>query len=444
MVMEPDVLQRSAVTTASGAQAAAVVDRVVADVAFDGELRHARLRVVATAGAAVLWPLVCLLADDRTALVPVEFVCLGGLAVSAVALAWLLRRRSTSVTVSMASVVLDVWIAAGIGGAVLVAPPADFTGLLHATGFPVLYVAVAASGLRYSRRVAVAAGITGAIALVGLHVLDRTWNPQRSLDGLVHVGIGLLLVGIAMGVALTGTRRARDVSLRVARQTLLAERARSTLGNYVSPEVAEHALQNDGVRLGGSRQSVAILFTDLRGFTSLSEAGDAESLVRDLNEYFEHMVRVIDDQGGVVDKYIGDSIMAVFGAPTPRADDAARAIRAAHGLQVALARLNDSRGRAGKAPIAHGVGVHFGEVVAGNVGTADRTQYTVIGDVVNVAARLESATKEHGVRVLISADAVAAAGVPSGLPALRNVGTITVKGRVGALQVATLVHDPAP
>ena len=420
-----------------------VVERVVADVALDGERRQARLRVIATAGFAVLWPLLCPFADDKTALVPVEAVCLGALALSLLVWGWVRRSATTSASFSLASVMLDVAIAAAIGGAVIAAPPDDFNGLMHTTGFPILYVAVAAAGLRYSRRGVFAAAAAAILALLVLHALDRTYNPTRSVDGVVHVGIGVVLVLVAMGVAFANVRRAREVSLGVARQTLLAERARSTLGSYVSPEVAEQALKSDVVRLGGTRQPTAILFTDLRGFTSLSESADPQMLVRDLNEYFEHMVKAIRDEGGVVDKYIGDSIMAVFGAPTPRPDDAARAIRAAAALQTALAALNGVRARAGKKPIAHGVGVHFGDVVAGNIGTAERTQYTVIGDAVNVAARLESATKEHDVGVLVSSDAAAAGAGAAGLPALRDVGEIHVKGRAGALRVSTLVVDPS-
>ena len=433
---------RPALTSTTASRAAEVVDRVVAEVALDGERRQARLRVIATAGMAVLWPVLCQFADDKTAMVPIEVVCVGAVFASLGVWAWLRRRAATSASLSLASVLLDVAIAASFAGAVLRTPPADFTGLLHTTGFPILYIAVAGAGLRYSRRGAVVAALAGCSALLALHALDLAWNPTRSVDGVVHVGIGVVLVLIAGGVAFAGVRRAREVSLGVARQTLLAERARSTLGTYVSPEVAEQALKSDIVRLGGTRQPTAILFTDLRGFTSLSESADPESLVRDLNEYFEHMVKAIRDEGGVVDKYIGDSIMAVFGAPTPRPDDAARAIRAAAGLQTALATLNAARARAGKKPIAHGVGVHFGDVVAGNIGTAERTQYTVIGDAVNVAARLESATKEQGVGVLVSSDAIAAAAGAAGLPALRDVCEIHVKGRAGALRVSTLVDDP--
>jgi class 3 adenylate cyclase len=426
----------------SNARVVEVVDRVIADIALDGERRQARLRLIITGAICVLWPVLCGFADDRTAFVPVQTVCVAALVASLAIWVLIRRRGTTTAAFSLGSAILDVVIAGSIGAAVILAPPADFTGLLHTTGFPILYIAVAAAGLRSSRRGVVVAAMSAVLVLLLLHGFDRARNAGRSVDDAVHVGIGTALVLAAMGVALANVRRAREVSLGVARQTLLAERARSTLGSYLSPEIAAQALSNDGVRLGGTRQRVAILFTDLRGFTSLSESADPEMLVRDLNEYFDHMVGAIRAAGGVVDKYIGDSIMAVFGAPTPHPDDAARAIRAAHALQQALGVLNAQRERAGKKPIAHGVGVHFGEVIAGNIGTAERAQYTVIGDAVNVAARLESATKELGVGVLISAEAIDAAGNADKLPDLRDIGSIAVKGRTGALRVATLVDEP--
>jgi class 3 adenylate cyclase len=423
--------------TTGASRAAFVVDEVVGQVALEGERAFSLVRVGVAATVVLLWPPITMLSADRGALVGVEAVAVVALVISLLMWAGLRRQQRTSPLLGLLSVGVDLLIAGGLGAVVVLQPPQDFVGLMHVTGFSMLYVAVAGAGVRLSRRVAVAGGLIAVLVMLAVHLLDRRVNPQLSLDGPVHLLIGAILIAAAAAVAVTAAQRTREVALSVARQTLLFERARHTLGAYVSSEVAEHAMQSDVLRLGGTRQRVAILFTDLRGFTSLSEASDPESLVRELNEYFEHMVGVVRQHGGVVDKYIGDSIMAVFGAPTPADDDAARAIRAAAGLRNALVKLNDLRRQRGLGPLHHGVGVHVGDVVAGNIGTADRAQYTVIGDAVNVAARLESATKEHKVEVLVSADAIAAAG-GAALPELRDVGTIQVKGRAAGIPVSTL------
>lgn len=429
-----------ALPPATGAsRAALVVDKVVGDVALDGERAFSRVRVGVALAVSLLWPPITLLSSDRGALVGVEVTAVVGLIVSLMMWAVVRRQQRTSPLFGLASVLIDVLIVGGLGFAVVLAPPSDFIGLMHVTGFSLLYIAVAGAGVRLSRRAAIAGGLAAVLVMFVVHLVDRALNAERSVDGPVHLMIGAILIAAATAVALASAQRTREVALSVARQTLLFERARHTLGAYVSSEVAEHAMQSDVLHLGGTRQRVAILFTDLRGFTSLSEASTPESLVRELNEYFEHMVGVVRQHGGVVDKYIGDSIMAVFGAPTPAADDAARAIRAAAGLRDALVKLNELRHQRGLGPLHHGVGVHVGDVVAGNIGTADRAQYTVIGDAVNVAARLESATKEHQVEVLVSADAVAAAAADgASLPPLREVGTIQVKGRAAGIPVSTL------
>lgn len=234
--------------------------------------------------------------------------------------------------------------------------------------------------------------------------------------------------------------RTRNVALAAAGHALSAERARAHLGTYVSAEVAALSLESDELKLGGTRLRAAILFTDLRAFTSKSESADPEQLVLELNEYFIAMVACINAEGGVVDKYIGDSIMAVFGVPSSKGDDAGRAIRSAAAMQVALKSLNERRVRRGMLALEHGIGVHIGDVVAGNIGTPERSQYTVIGDAVNVAASLESETKNQGVAVLISDDAASAA-VLEHRPALCAVGGATgivVKGRGQAIAVHTL------
>ena len=188
----------------------------------------------------------------------------------------------------------------------------------------------------------------------------------------------------------------------------------------------EH-LMSGKVQLGGETLTVTILFSDIRGFTSISEdMNNAQSLVALLNEYFTEMVTIVMQEDGVVDKYIGDAIMAVFGAPVSKPDDAVRAARAAIRMRVALAELNERLVARGVTPLRTGIGIHTGEVVAGNIGSEARMEYTVIGDAVNVASRLESNTKELGVDVLISADTYALVKDSCDASPIHE---ITVKGR---------------
>jgi adenylate cyclase len=203
------------------------------------------------------------------------------------------------------------------------------------------------------------------------------------------------------------------------------DRLKTTFGKYMTESVMSHLLTNR-VQLGGDTLQVTILFSDIRGFTSISEQLDAQHLVALLNEYFTEMVDIVMDHGGVVDKYIGDAIMVVFGAPVPEPDDALRAVRAAVKMREALARLNRRLEARGATPIRTGVGLHSGEVVAGNIGSERRMEYTVIGDAVNLASRLEGATKDLGADLVISETTYEL--VREHVTA-RVLGTITVKGR---------------
>jgi adenylate cyclase len=163
------------------------------------------------------------------------------------------------------------------------------------------------------------------------------------------------------------------------------------MGKYLSKQVADQVLAgNADFALAGVRREVSVLFADVRGFTSYSEKHDPEQVTRSLNEYFEVMVDVVAGHEGVLDKYIGDGLMVVFGAPVAQPDHASRAVITALEMQAALQTLNLKRAQRGDDPIAIGIGVNTGIVISGNLGSIKRMEFTVVGDTVNLAARLES------------------------------------------------------
>lgn len=170
------------------------------------------------------------------------------------------------------------------------------------------------------------------------------------------------------------------------------------LNKTMSSGVARTVMTAPAAKLGGEMREVTILFADIRGFTALATTLGAHAVVDLLNEYFSYMTDVIVAEGGIVDKFIGDGLMALFGLPTAHGDDADRAVAAARNMQRALALL---RRRPEIPPLRVGIGICTGPVVAGQIGSPDRMNYTVIGESVNLAARLEGATKTYGCPILI-------------------------------------------
>lgn len=179
----------------------------------------------------------------------------------------------------------------------------------------------------------------------------------------------------------------------------LKEQYRGVLDKVVSRDVAEELLRGE-LTLGGESREVTVLFADIRGFTALTEGMAPQAVIALLNETMARLSDAVEEAGGVVDKYMGDEIMAVFGAPLVQPDHAAHAVRAALGMQRSLDRLNAERAGRGAPPVTVGVGLHTGEAVAGNMGSPSRLNYTVVGESVNLAARLCSAA-EAG-QILIS------------------------------------------
>jgi adenylate cyclase len=216
----------------------------------------------------------------------------------------------------------------------------------------------------------------------------------------------------------------------------LAERdkVQDLFGKFVSRAVAEQAL-SEGVALGGEERQVTVLFSDLRNFTSLSELRTPQEIVKLLNAYLTRMSDVIDSNHGLVDKFLGDGMMALFGAPNAHADDAGNALQAALDMCTALDALNDEFAAQGLPRLNMGIGINTGIVVAGNMGSLSRHNYTVIGDGVNLAARLEGLTKrkEYHSRI-IATDATIRAAKRSFRT--RSLGTVVIRGR----QEPALLH----
>ncbi len=180
------------------------------------------------------------------------------------------------------------------------------------------------------------------------------------------------------------------------------KRVITTLGRYMSPVLAQKVLDEGGDRLGGIRQNVAVLFSDIRGYTAMTEAMDAQHVVEMLNAYFSVMVDAVFAENGLLDKYIGDALMAVFGVPFPQEDDSIRACRAALRMQRALQEFNVIQQKAGRDPVGIGIGINSGEVISGNIGSERRLEYTCIGDGVNLASRIEGVSKHYGATILMS------------------------------------------
>ena len=180
------------------------------------------------------------------------------------------------------------------------------------------------------------------------------------------------------------------------------KRMKSTMSRYMDPGIADQLLEDGADIMGGLDTTATLLFSDLRSFTNITESLGAQGTVKLLNEYFEIMVECISEQGGMLDKFIGDAIMAAFGLPISHEDDEDRGVKAGINMIKRLWDWNDQREKDGKPPLDMGLGLNTDKIVAGNIGSQKRMDYTMIGDGVNLAARLESACKQYNARILIS------------------------------------------
>lgn len=218
------------------------------------------------------------------------------------------------------------------------------------------------------------------------------------------------------------------------------DRERDLFGRMVSPEVREKMLSGQ-LKLGGENREAVILFSDIRDFTTLCEGMRAEQVVEMLNEYLTEMTAAVKEWDGYVNNFMGDAIMVVFGAPFEHPDAAWAAVQAGFGMRERLQELNRRRQARGDAPIGHGIGIARGMVVAGQMGSIERFQYTVIGDAVNVASRLEALTKEYPENpILVTADIVEAIQHHQWAVIATPIGERQLKGRSQATVLYSLAR----
>jgi class 3 adenylate cyclase len=179
------------------------------------------------------------------------------------------------------------------------------------------------------------------------------------------------------------------------------DRVKEVFGRYITTQVSDKILKSD-VNLAGESRVVTILFSDIRNFTGMSEGMAPHQVVSFLNTYFSEMVDAVFENGGVLDKFIGDGLMATFGSLEEQPDHPRRAVRTALRMKALLGKINGERAVVGKPPIAIGIGIHTDEVIVGNIGSSKRLEYTVIGDGVNAASRVQTLNKEFGTTILIT------------------------------------------
>jgi adenylate cyclase len=325
----------------------------------------------------------------------------------------LLRRRKwvagVGILVALSSATFPAVATLVVGSGMADDAPASLLTKLPVAAVGLATIAMMALTLRplYVVIVGVGVGIT-LVAFFAFAALDPTTvRPTHSIDPYIGPAISLnrlIFELVFVAVATAGCALAARTARRTVREAAQLQRATDQLSRYFSPEVAA-GIRDGGEAFvrGGREQDVVVLFSDLVGYTRLCSGLSPSEALELLSEYQEHMVPEIFKAGGTLDKFIGDGIMATFGTPSPVADAADRAVQAARGMMSALERLNALRASRGEPPLAQRIGIHAGPAIVGNVGTRQRLEFSVIGDAVNVANRIEAAGKKTGKPVMMSA-----------------------------------------
>lgn len=268
----------------------------------------------------------------------------------------------------------------------------------------------------------------GSAFVLGIGTLAGGWYAFEQSH--VHVPF----VGPILTLVLSYMGSVAYVSVVEGRQ---ARETRRQFKKYLSPAIVDQLASDPGrLKLGGEKRQISIIFTDLAGFTSLSETMDPESMLSLLNNYLDEMSQIVLDEGGTLDKYIGDAIMAFYGAPLDQPDHAMRACRTAVRMQRRLDELNGKWAKDGRPRLSMRIGMNTGSPVVGNIGFEQKFDYTALGDAVNLAARLEPACKSYGVDTMISRATCDAAG--DGI-VTRELELLAVYGKLEPIAVYELV-----
>lgn len=253
---------------------------------------------------------------------------------------------------------------------------------------------------------------------------------------IFRLGLDMDLLPLVLGLGLTTAHDVYDRYRRVRREKKFIQ---SAFKNYLSDSLLAEIMKNPrGLNLGGEKKLVTIFFSDLAGFTSMSESLPPEGVVGILNTYLEKMTTVIMETGGFVNKFEGDAIMAFWGAPLPCPDQVVLAMRAAIRCQEALLDLNADFARNGLPRLGMRIGINTGEVIVGNIGSRKRFEYTVIGDSVNLASRLEGINKQYGTKIVCG---TMAAAMAAGKMALRRLDRVRVKGKMKPEEIFEIVAE---
>jgi adenylate cyclase len=237
--------------------------------------------------------------------------------------------------------------------------------------------------------------------IIKIHESVDLLEQEILIDVLLVFGDKKISTNITL-LPLINTKHERLGSMILIEDISSEKRMKSTMSRYMSPDLAEQLLLSGESSLGGTSNVATVLFSDIRNFTTITESLGPEGTVQLLNEYFTQMVDCIQNEGGMLDKFIGDAIMAVFGIPFIHADDPDRSVRAAIAMMRALKVFNKKRAENGLMQVDHGIGINTDTIVSGNIGSEKRMDYTVIGDGVNLASRIEGLCKQYGSHILIS------------------------------------------